>query len=64
MATKKTKKEYLTAKEKQDLVKAFNTFAVKLDKKIESVSAGYDKDFLMAAKKALSVVKYNIFYIA
>lgn len=54
------KKMYLTSKEYWNLVEDVNKLIVKIGKKKEAISDSYSRDHLEAAKRALSVVKYNI----
>ncbi|MBR6843014.1 MAG: hypothetical protein IKM77_12050 [Prevotella sp.] len=54
------KKMYLTSKEYWNLVEDVNKLIVKIGKKKEAISDSYSRDYLEAAKRALSVVKYNI----
>lgn len=61
MATKK--KVYLTAKEKTQLIEDANKLMNKIGKKRESITDSYERDFLEAARKAMTVVKYNLSHI-
>ena len=55
-----TKKVYLTSKEKQALLKDANSLIEKLTKKKNSITDGYERSFLEAARRAAEVVKYNV----
>lgn len=61
MATKK--KTYLTSKEKDQLINEANKLIAKIGKKRESITDSYERDFLEAARKAMTVVKYNLSHI-
>jgi len=61
MATKK--KTYLTRKEKEQLIEDANRLIMKIGKKKESITDSYERDFLEAARKAMTVVKYNLAHI-
>ena len=61
MATKK--KTYLTTKEKEQLIEDANRLIMKIGKKKESITDSYERDFLEAARKAMTVVKYNLSHI-
>lgn len=55
-----TKKMYLTAKEKDSLIKDVNNLLTKITKKRASITDSYQRDFLEAARRAVEVAKYNI----
>mgnify|MGYP003309403189 CR=1 FL=1 len=57
---KNSKVKHLTPAQKRQLLKMSGDLKLKIEKLKETVTDGYERDFLEAARRSMEVVRYNL----